>query len=131
MSGVGPRLYGGLSLRVPANVVSALVVASASLSIVPRASASRDHVVNLTAAGFTPPWITMNVGDRVLFTVRDNRVHQIAKSRGPSSGDVAANVLSGQGDSVTLRPDEPGTYTYLDCMNEHMPGLRLTVRGRG
>jgi len=117
-------------VRVPANVVSALLVASASLSLAPSALASREDVVYLTAAGFSPAWITMNVGDRVRFTVRDHKVHQIAKTSGPTSGDVAPTVLSAQGDSVTLMPDEPGTYRYVDRLNPHKAELRLTVRGR-
>lgn len=117
-------------MRVPANVVSALLVASASLSLTPNALASREDVVYLTAAGFAPAWINMSVGDRVRFTVRDHKVHQIAKTSGPNSGDVAPNVLSRQGDSVTLMPDEPGTYMYVDRLNPHKPELRVTVRGR-
>jgi plastocyanin len=116
--------------RVPANVVSALLVASASLSLAPNALASREDVVYLTAAGFTPAWITMTVGDRVRFTVRDHKTHQIAKTSGPTSGDISPNVLSVQGDSVTLMPGEPGTYMYVDRLNPNKPELRLTVRGR-
>jgi plastocyanin len=117
-------------VRVPANVVSALLVASASLSLAPSALASSEDVVYLTATGFTPARITMTVGDRVRFTVRDHKSHQIAKTSGPNSGDVAPNVLSGQGDSVTLMPDEPGTYMYVDRLNPRRPELRVTVRGR-
>ena len=117
-------------MRVPANVVSALLVASASLSLAPSALASREDVVYLTAAGFAPGAVTMDVGDRIRFTVRDHKVHQIAKTSGPNSGDVQPNVLSRQGDSVTLMPDEPGTYMYVDRLNAAKPELRLTVRGR-
>jgi plastocyanin len=108
--------------------VSALLVASASLSLAPSALASREDVVYLTAAGFAPASITMSVGDRIRFTVRDHKVHQIGKTSGPSSGDVAPNVLSVQGDSVTLMPDQPGTYMYVDRLNPNKPELRLTVR---
>lgn len=117
-------------MRVPANVVSALLVASASLSLAPSALASREDVVYLTAAGFSPGWVTITIGDRLRFTVRDHKSHQIAKTSGPNSGDVAPNVLSGQGDSLTLTPDEAGTYLYVDRLNPAKPELRLIVRGR-
>jgi plastocyanin len=117
-------------VRVPASVISALLVASASISLAPSALASREDVVYLTAAGFAPGSITMNVGDRLRFTVRDHKSHQIAKTSGPNSGDVAPNVLSGQGDSITLMAAEAGTYLYVDRLNPRKPELRLTVRGR-
>ena len=117
-------------MRVPSIVVSALLVASASLSLAPSALASQEMVVHLATSGFTPGSMTISAGDRVRFTVRDHKPHQIAKTGGPNSGDVAPNVLEGRGSSVTLMPDEPGTYTYVDRLNPSKPEFRLTVRRR-
>jgi plastocyanin len=113
-------------MRVPI-IASALLVTFASLSVAPSA-ASREAVVYLSAAGFSPSSTSIRVGDRVRFTVRDRRSHQLAKTSGPNSGDVAPNVLEGQGLSVTLMPSEPGTYTYVDRLNPRKPGFRLIVR---
>jgi plastocyanin len=115
-------------MRVPPIVASALLVAFASLSLAPSATASREAVVYLSAAGFTPASVTIAVGDRLRFTVRDRKSHQLAKTSGPNSGDVAPNVLEGQGLSVTLMPEEPGTYTYVDRLNPGKPAFRLIVR---
>jgi plastocyanin len=115
-------------MRVPPLVVSALLVASASITLAPSAFASREAVVYLTVAGFTPHSATIAVGDRVRFTVRDHKAHQLAKTSGPNSGAVAPNVLEGQGNSVTLSPDEVGAYTYVDRLNPRKPEFRLTVR---
>ena len=115
-------------MRVPSIVASALLVAFASLSLAPSAAASREAVVYVSAAGFSPKTATIMVGDRVRFTVRDRKSHQLAKTSGPNSGDVAPNVLDGQGFSVTLMPTEPGTYAYVDRLNPRKPGFRLIVR---
>jgi plastocyanin len=115
-------------MRVPPIVVSALCFAFASVALVPGASASREAVVYITSAGFSPSSLTLPAGDRVRLTVRDHKSHQIAKTSGPNSGDVAPDVLNGQGYSVTLMPSEPGTYTYIDRLNPKRPEFRLVVR---
>ncbi|HEY0613805.1 MAG TPA: cupredoxin domain-containing protein [Candidatus Elarobacter sp.] len=116
-------------MRVPSIVVSLLLVlALASLVRAPGALASHEAVVYLTAAGFSPASVALGAGDRVRFTVRDHRAHQLAKTSGPNSGDVAPNVLERQGHSITLMPVEPGTYTYVDRLNPKKPEFRLTLR---
>jgi plastocyanin len=115
-------------MRVAPIVVSALLAAFASVALAPSALATREAVVYLTAAGFAPASATIAVGDRVRFTVRDHKAHQLAKTSGPDSGAVAPNVLEGQGNSVTLAPIEVGTYTYADRLNPRKPEFRLTVR---
>jgi plastocyanin len=115
-------------MRVPAAAVSALFAVAASLALASSAAASREVVVYLTPGGFAPGTSTVSTGDRVRFTVRDRKAHQIAKTSGPNSGDVAPNVLEGQGSSVTLMPDEVGSYTYVDRLNARRPEFRLVVR---
>jgi plastocyanin len=105
-----------------------LVVAFASLSLTASAVASKEVVVYITAAGFSPGSSSVSAGDRVRFTVRDRKPHQVAKTSGPNGGDVAPNVLEGKGSSITLMPDEAGSYSYVDRLNSRHPEYRLTVR---
>ncbi|HEY0396645.1 MAG TPA: cupredoxin domain-containing protein [Candidatus Elarobacter sp.] len=116
-------------MRVPSIAVSASVLAIVLLAAAPpSARAPHEAVVYLTPGGFSPGTISVAMGDRVRFTVRDHKAHQLAKTSGPNSGDVAPNVLEGQGHSVTLAPGEPGTYTYVDRLNPRKPEFRLTLR---
>lgn len=115
-------------MRVPSIVASVLLLALASVPLSPSALASHEAVVYLTTSGFSPGSLTIASGDRIRFTVRDRKAHQIAKTSGPSSGDVAPNVLEGQGSSVTLMPAEPGTYVYIDRLNPNRPQFRVTMR---
>jgi plastocyanin len=115
-------------MRVPSIAVSALLLAAASFAQPPSALASHEAVVYLTASGFSPGSLALGRGDRVRFTVRDHKPHQIAKTSGPNSGDVAPNVLEGQGNSITLMPTEPGTYTYVDRLNPRKPEFHVTMR---
>ena len=115
-------------MRVPPIVVAAVLAALASVALAPSALASREAVVYLTAAGFSPASATIAVGDRVRFTVRDHKAHQLAKTSGPDSGAVAPNVLERQGHSITLAPAEVGKYSYVDRLHASKPEFRLTVR---
>jgi plastocyanin len=115
-------------MRVPPIAAAALLVAFASVALASSALATREAVVYLTAAGFSPRTTTIAVGDRVRFTVRDHKAHQLAMTSGPNSGSVAPNVLEGQGNSVTLAPYEVGAYSYVDRLNPSKPEFRLTVR---
>jgi len=117
-------------MRMPPVAVSAVLAAVASLMLASSAAASREAVVYLTASGFAPGAATVWTGDRVRFTVRDRKVPQLAKTGGPNTGDVAPNVLEGQGASVTLSPKEAGTYMYVDRLNAARPEFRLIVRAK-
>ena len=86
--------------------------------------------MHLSANGFVPIASTIAVGDRVRFTVRDRKPHQIAKASGPDSGELAPNVLEGKGASITLMQNEVGSYTYVDRINAKSPPFHLTVRAR-
>jgi plastocyanin len=115
-------------MRVPPIVAATLMLAFAGAALAPSASATREAVVYLTAAGFSPMSTTIAVGDRVRFTVRDHKAHQIAKTSGPNAGEVPPTVLEGQGHSVTLAPGEAGAYTYVDRLNPRKTEFRLNVR---
>ncbi len=112
-------------MRVPPIIVSALLAVVASVSL---AVASQEIVVHVGAKGFVPIASTITVGDRVRFTVRDRKPHQLWKATGPNSGDAPRIVLENQGSSTTMEFTEPGTYTYLDRLYPHRPEFRLTVR---
>jgi len=117
-------------MRVPPIVASALLAAFVGGSVVPAALASREVVVHFTKSGFSPRSSTIVVGDRVRFTVRDHKNHQLWKKTGSQAGDVPPNILEGQGGSVTLAPTEPGTYEYVDRLSPKNPSFKLTVRPR-
>ncbi len=117
-------------MRVPPIIVSALLAVFASVQLAGPAAASQEIVVHLSAKGFVPGASIIVVGDRVRFTVRDRKPHQLWKVSGPNSGDVAPNVLENKGSSTTMEFTEPGTYTYLDRLNPGRHEYKLTVRAR-
>jgi plastocyanin len=118
-------------MRVPPIVVFALVAVFASVALAPSVQASRESVVYLMASGFSPGSASIAIGDRVRFTVRDHKAHQVAKTSGPNSGEVPPTVLEGQGHSVTLAPTDAGPYTYVDRLNPRKTEFRLMVRTAG
>ena len=126
----GPVARGGFVMRVPPIIASALLAAIASVSFAVIAAASQEIVVHLSAKGFVPVASTIAVGDRVRFTVRDHKPHQLWKVRGPTSGDAPVDVLENKGSSTTMAFTETGTYTYLDRLNPTKHEYRLTVRAR-
>ena len=84
-------------MRVRPIAISALLAAFASLALAGPAGASREIVVYLTKGGFSPKSSTITVGDRVRFTVRDHRPHQVAKTSGPDAdrlSQAASNSIS-------------------------------------
>jgi plastocyanin len=117
-------------MRVPPIIASALLAVFASLALAGSAGASREIVVHLSAKGFVPIASTIAVGDRVRFTVRDRKPHQLWKTAGPNSGEMPRDVLENKGSSTTMEFTEPGSYTYLDRLNPARPEYRLTVRAR-
>jgi plastocyanin len=115
-------------MRVPPIVIAAAVLSFAGVLLASSAGASREVVVYMTASGFSPASSTVAVGDRVRFTVRDKKPHQVAKTSGPNAGDVPPTVLEGKGNSVTLTPQEAGRYSYVDRLNARRAEYQLTVR---
>jgi len=117
-------------MRVPPVIAAALLAAFASVALAGPGTASQEIVVHLSEKGFVPVSSTIVAGDRVRFTVRDRKPHQLWKISGPNSGDVSPNVLENKGSSTTMQFDEPGTYTYLDRLNPGRHEYHLTVRAR-
>jgi len=117
-------------MRVPPIIASALLAVFASVSVAVTATASQEIVVHLSEKGFVPVASTIAVGDRVRFTVRDHKPHQLWKVSGPNSGETPVDVLQDKGSSTTMAFTEAGTYTYLDRLNPGRHEYRLTVRAR-
>jgi plastocyanin len=117
-------------MRVPPIIASALLAVYAGASLAVIAAASQEIVVHLSEKGFVPVTSTIAVGDRVRFTVRDHKPHQLWKVSGPNSGETPVDVLENKGSSTTMAFTEPGTYTYLDRLNPGRHEYRLTVRAR-
>ncbi|HYW55061.1 MAG TPA: hypothetical protein VE826_13900 [Dongiaceae bacterium] len=117
-------------MRVPPIIASALLAVSASVSLAVIAAASQEIVVHLSEKGFVPVASAIVVGDRVRFTVRDHKPHQLWKVSGPASGDAPVDVLGNKGSSTTMAFTEAGTYTYRDRLNPARPEYHLTVRAR-
>jgi plastocyanin len=115
-------------MRVPPIVIAAVLAVSAGAALA--APSTREVVVYLTATGFSPSQSTLALGDRVRFTVRDRKPHQIAKTSGPDSGELSPNVLEGKGSSITLLENGVGSYTYIDRLNPRRGEYRLTIRPR-
>ncbi|HEV3086470.1 MAG TPA: cupredoxin domain-containing protein [Candidatus Elarobacter sp.] len=115
-------------MRVRPIIVSAFLAVFASLALAGPSSASREFVVYLTKAGFSPKSSSIAVGDRIRFTVRDHKAHQVAKASGPTSGEIPPTVLDNHNNSLTVFPAEAGTYAYIDRLNAARPQYQLTVR---
>jgi plastocyanin len=125
-----PVARGGFVMRLPPVIASALLAVFASASLAAVTAASQEIVVHLSAKGFVPVSSTIAVGDRVRFTVRDHKPHQLWKVSGPNSGDTPVDVLENKGSSTTMAFTEAGTYAYRDRLNPARPEYKLTVRAR-
>jgi len=115
-------------MRVRRVIVPMFLAAFASVALAGAAAASQEIVVFISSHGFSQRTSTISPGDRVRFTVRDHKNHQLWKKTGSAAGDVPPNVLEGQGSTVTLMPTEPGTYTYVDRLYPNFPEFHLIVR---
>ena len=115
-------------MRVPSILAAVILLVLGLEAAAISAPASREVVVYLTTAGFSPAATTIALGDRVRFTVRDRKPHQLRKTTGPTSGELPTDVLENQGASVTLMPEDAGTYSYIDQLNNRKPAFRLVVR---
>src|SRR5580765_2798883 len=74
------------------------VVAIAVLAVVPASAATKG--VEITRAGFTPNRVTVDYGDTVTWTNRDNATHQVLSDRGEFPA------------SPVLAPNQTYTYTF-------------------
>jgi plastocyanin len=109
-------------------IIPVLLAVFASSALAGPAATSREIVVFISSHGFSQRSATISPGDRVRFTVRDHKNHQLWKKMGSASGSVPPSVLEGQGATVTLMPAEPGAYSYVDRLNPTWPEFHLVVR---
>jgi plastocyanin len=75
--------------------------------------------INIYGSGFQPKSVTINAGDTIVWTNRDNADHQVVSDRG---NFVSPILRSNRQESYSFRFDSPGTYRYHD-------GLRATLKG--
>jgi plastocyanin len=99
-----------------------LAAAVAVLAAAPHAAAATAQV-RITSTGFSPATVTIRAGDRVTWTNRDTRNHQIVSD----SGAFASPILR-PGRSYTFTFRTAGTYRYRDAL---FPRRRGTVRVQG
>ena len=99
-----------------------LAAAGAALALAGPAAAATAQV-RITSSGFAPATVTIQAGDRVTWTNRDTRNHQLVAD----SGLFASPILRpGRSYSFTFRA--AGTFRYRDAL---FPSRRGTVRVQG
>jgi plastocyanin len=97
---------------------------AAALLLVPAAPATAATVsVSIRASGFVPATVTIQTGDRVTWTNRDTRNHQVVAD----SGAFVSPILR-PGQSYTFMFRASGTYRYRDALK---PEERGTIRVTG
>jgi plastocyanin len=99
-----------------------ILVGLAVLAVVP-AFAATTKAVDVTQAGFTPKNVTVNYGDSVTWTNRDNSNHQVLADQVafPTSPVLAP------GQAYTLTFAKSGSFGYRDAFNTNRRGT-VTVR---
>ena len=75
-----------------------------------------DRDVDISGFRFTPRAITVNVGDTVTWTNRDEQAHSATSGTAWNTGDIAA------GASASIRMDSAGTYGYICAIHPQMTG---------
>jgi plastocyanin len=99
------------------------IVAFAVFAVVPTFGATKG--VEVTRAGFTPNKVTIDYGDSVTWTNRDNTSHQVLSDRGefPASPVLAPN----QTYSHTFM--KSGSFSYRDAFNTKKRGMVVVRTG--
>ncbi|HVM18284.1 MAG TPA: cupredoxin domain-containing protein [Gaiellaceae bacterium] len=97
-------------------------VVAAALGAAPHATAATVQV-RITSGGFAPSTVTIQTGDRVTWTNRDTRNHQVVSTTGAFASPI---LRPGQSYSFTFRA--AGTYRYRDAL---FPDRRGTIRVQG
>lgn len=100
------------------------LVAFLALAIASPATAATKRV-NIYGSGFNPRTVTINTGDTIVWTNRDNADHQVVSDRG---NFVSPILRSNRQQSYSFRFDAPGTYRYHDGIR---PSLKGTIIVRG
>jgi plastocyanin len=99
------------------------VIALAVFAVAPTFGATKG--IEVTRAGFTPNKVTIDYGDTVTWTNRDNANHQVVSDRGefPASPVLAPN----QTYSFTFM--KSGSYVYRDAFNTKKRGTVVVRTG--
>ena len=103
--------------RIVATAAAVGLLAALSVGVVNAA----DRSVTISGFRFSPNSVTVNVGDTVTWTNRDEEAHTATSGSAWSTGDIAG----GQSKSLTFRT--AGTYDYICAIHPTMTGT-LVVR---
>ena len=97
-----------------------LLVAGLSLAVLPFAAPARaqdaDTVVTIEDLGFSPPAVTVDVGDTVEWRNHGTRTHTTTSEGNWDSGDLEP------GDTFSFTFTTPGTYPYTSLPDEELRG---------
>jgi plastocyanin len=103
-------------------VVALAVTGSLSVTAYDAAAAPKTYVVAIEGMRFNPPTLTVQRGDRVVWTNKDLVPHTAsANAKVFDSHSIAANA------SWTYLPDKPGSYPYACSFHPTMQAV-LIVR---
>jgi plastocyanin len=99
-------------------IVAALSAAGPALA--------KDAAVSITTTGFSPPAVTIQNGDRVVWTNNDSTSHQIVADDGSFRSPV---LTRGERYSHVFR--DAGTFPYHDANQATKRGTVVVTQGRG
>ena len=102
-----------------------LALVALALLTIPSALSATTKNVDITAAGFTPGRVTIDFGDTVTWTNKDNQSHQVLfdQAAWPTSPVLAANETY----SVTFT--KSGNFGYRDALNTNRRGTVVVRAG--
>jgi plastocyanin len=104
-------------------IVAAAVAVLAAAPHAAAATGQETAQVRITSTGFSPSTATIRAGDRVRWTNRDTRNHQVVSDTGAFASPI---LRPGQSYTFTFRA--AGTYRYRDAL---YPRRRATIRVQG
>ena len=103
--------------------LTALLAALGAVTIVTASGAAaakpERHTVSVVATSFAPADLTVNAGDRVVWTNKDPYPHTVTSSGAFDSGSIAA------GKSWRLKPRKAGDYAYICTLH---PNMKATLK---
>ena len=111
------RLPSPMIFRAIVALVAAVAVATVSLAAAGGARAGTTHAVDIANFAFSPQTLTIQVGDTVTWTNRDDVQHSATSTTGAFDSG-----LRPQGQSYSFTFTEPGTYDYLCTPHPTMTG---------
>ncbi len=104
-------------VRATVALVAAISLATVSLAAAGGARAGTTHTVDIANFAFSPQTLTIQVGDTVTWTNRDDVPHTATSTTGAFDSG-----LRPQGQSYSFTFTEPGTYDYLCTPHPTMTG---------